>query len=57
MSFYIPTYLHVHCIFYIERNRLVGQEDEILYATTEEAEVLSSKRYTNCDGKSNTQNE
>jgi hypothetical protein len=47
-----PLYF-LHC--YIERNRLVGQEDEILYATTEEAEVQSSKRYTNSDSKSNTQ--
>jgi hypothetical protein len=36
---------------------LVRQEDEILYSTTEEFEVQSSKRYTNCDSKSNTQNE
>jgi hypothetical protein len=37
--------------FYIERNKLIGEEDEILYATAEEAEVQSLKRYTNCDSK------
>jgi hypothetical protein len=42
---------------YIERNKLIGQEDEVLYAIEEEAEIQSSKRYTNSDSKSNTQNE
>ena len=46
-----PLYF-LHCC--IERNRLIEQEDEVLCATIEEAEVQSSKRYTNNNSISNT---
>jgi DNA-binding MurR/RpiR family transcriptional regulator len=57
MCSYITTYLHVHfilCITTLKKNRLIEQADEVLFATTEEDEVQSSKRYTNSDSKSNT---
>jgi hypothetical protein len=41
--------------WYLGRNRLVGQEDELLCATVEGSVVQSSKRYTNCVGKLNIQ--
>jgi heterodisulfide reductase subunit B len=57
MCSYIATWLHVHCIPCIatlKKKKLVEQEDEALCATTEEAEVQFSKRYTNSSTKSNT---
>jgi hypothetical protein len=44
-----PLYVR-YC--YIERNNLVGHEDQLLYATVEGAEVQSSKMYTNYASKS-----
>jgi hypothetical protein len=51
MYVFILTFLHVHRIFDIatlEKNNLVGQEDELFYATTKGFVVQSSKKYSNC---------
>jgi hypothetical protein len=41
--------------FYLGKNRLLGQGDELFCATVEGSMVQSSKMYTKCAGKLNIQ--